>query len=125
MNDDRDLEGLNALVTGATSGIGRAAAQQLARHRAEVIVHGREARGTAVADAIADGGKARFAAADLSQGAGVDDLIQQAGPVEILVNNAGVVWTGPTAELDIATFDQLFATSIVLTLSWRILIAAC
>ena len=31
MNDDRDLEGLRALVTGATSGIGRAAAQQLAR----------------------------------------------------------------------------------------------
>ncbi len=117
MNDDRDLEGLNAVVTGATSGTGRPTAQQLAQHRAEVIVHGREARGTAVADAITDGGKARFVAADLSQGAGVDDLIQQAGPVDILVNNAEVVWTRPTAELDMAPFDQLFATSIVLTLS--------
>jgi NAD(P)-dependent dehydrogenase (short-subunit alcohol dehydrogenase family) len=68
MKDDRDLKGLRALVTGATSGIGRAAAQQLAQHGAEVIVHGREARGRAVADAInADGGKARFVAADLSR----------------------------------------------------------
>ncbi len=75
MNNDRDLDGLRALVTGATSGIGMAAAQQLARHGAEVIVHDREAHGTAVA--------------------------------------------GPTAELDMATFDQLFATSIVPTLSWR------
>ena len=47
----------------------------------------------------------------------MDDLIQQAGPVDILVNNAEAVWTRPTAELDMAPFDQLFATSIVLTLS--------
>ena len=125
MNDDRDLEGLRALVTGVTSGIRRAAAQQLARHGAEVIVHGREARGTAVADAInADGGKAASSRL-ISAGRRADDLVQQADPVDILVNNAGVVWSGPTAELDMATFDQLFATSIVLTLSWRILIAAC
>lgn len=68
MNEEQDLEGLSALVTGATSGIGQAAARQLARHGAEVIVHGRDLiRGQAVVDAItADGGKARFAAADLS-----------------------------------------------------------
>ena len=42
-SEQRDLEGVSALVTGATSGIGRAAAEELARHGAEVIVHGRDA----------------------------------------------------------------------------------
>jgi NAD(P)-dependent dehydrogenase (short-subunit alcohol dehydrogenase family) len=114
MYEQRALEGLSALVTGATSGIGQAAAEELARHGAEVIVHGRNAaRGAAVVDAItAEGGKARFAAADLSQPAGVDDLAQQAGPVEILVNNAGTSWFGPTADLDVATFDQLFVANV-------------
>ena len=43
MNQQRDLEGIGALVTGASSGIGRAAAEELGRHGAEVIVHGRDA----------------------------------------------------------------------------------
>ena len=65
-------------------------------------MHGREARGTAVADAInADGGKARFVAADLSRTSGQTIWSSRAGPVDILVNNAGVVWTGPTTELEI------------------------
>jgi NAD(P)-dependent dehydrogenase (short-subunit alcohol dehydrogenase family) len=64
MDGQRDLEGLGALVTGATSGIGQAAAEELARHGAEVIVHGRDAvRGAAVVATITGaGGKARFAA---------------------------------------------------------------
>ena len=114
MNEQRDLEGISALVTGATSGIGRAAAEELGRHGAEVIVHGRDAdRGSAVVDAItAEGGKARFVAADLSHPDGVDDLVQQAGAVDVLVNNAGFSWNGPTAELDVATFDRLFAANV-------------
>ena len=114
MNGRRDLEGLNALVTGATSGIGKAAAEELARHGAEVIVHGRDAsRGGAVVDAIAgEGGEARFIAADLSQPAGLDDLVDQAGVVDVLVNNAGFSWFGPTADLDVATFDALFAANV-------------
>ena len=39
MNDQQDLEGLSALVTGATSGIGKAAAEELGRHGAEIVVH--------------------------------------------------------------------------------------
>jgi NAD(P)-dependent dehydrogenase (short-subunit alcohol dehydrogenase family) len=114
MDKQRDLEGLSALVTGATSGIGRAAACELGRHGAEVIVHGRDvARGGAVVDAItAGGGKARFAAADLSEQGQLDELVDQAGPVDVLVNNAGISWSGPTAELDVATFDRLFTSNV-------------
>src|ERR1700734_192988 len=114
MSEQRDLEGLSALVTGATSGIGRAAAEELGRHGAEVIVHGRDsARGGPVVDGFAaDGGKARFVAADIPEPAGLDDLIQQAGTVDVLVSNAGLAWFGPTPELDVATFDRLFAANV-------------
>jgi NAD(P)-dependent dehydrogenase (short-subunit alcohol dehydrogenase family) len=114
MNGQRDLEGLSALVTGATSGIGKAAAEELGRQGAEVIVHGRDAgRGEAVVDAItAEGGKARFVAADLSDPAEVEDVVQQVGAVDILVNNAGFSWFGPTDDLDVATFDGLFAANV-------------
>jgi len=57
MNKQRDLEGLTALVTGATSGIGRGAAYALGRHGAEVVVDGRDVtRGGAVVDAVAADG---------------------------------------------------------------------
>jgi NAD(P)-dependent dehydrogenase (short-subunit alcohol dehydrogenase family) len=114
MNSEQDLEGLSALVTGATSGIGKAAAEELGRHGAEVVVHGRDAdRGSAVAGTItAEGGKARFVAADLTDPAQLDHLADQAGAVDVLVNNAGFSWFGPTAELDVATFDRLFAANV-------------
>ena len=114
MNGQRDLEGLSALVAGATPGIGKAAAEELGRHGAEIVVHGRDAdRGSAVAGTItAAGGKARFVAADLTDPAQVDQLVDQAGAVDVLVNNAGFSWFGPTAELDVATFDRLFAANV-------------
>jgi len=114
MDEQRDLEGVSALVTGATSGIGRAAAEELARHGAEVIVHGRDAgRGAGVVDRItAEGGKARFVAADLSDPAQLDDLAGQASGVDVLVNNAGVSWFGPTGELGVPAFDRLFVANV-------------
>jgi len=114
MNEQRDLEGLSALVTGATSGIGRAATEQLAQHGADVIVHGRDAeRGAEVVGAItADGGQARFAAANLGDPAELNNLAGQAADVDILVNNAGFSWFGPTEEIDVATFDQLMTDNV-------------
>ena len=114
MNEQRDLDGIVALVTGATSGIGRAAAEELGRHGAEIVVHGRDpGRGSGVVDTItAQGSKARFVAADLSDPVQLDHLVEQAGAVDVLVNNAGFSWFGPTADLDVATFDRLFAANV-------------
>ena len=110
----RDLQDQKALVTGATSGLGRAIALQLARDGAEVVVHGRdEARGAQTVEAIrADGGHARFVAADLTDPASIPRLAEAAGEIDILVNNAGFSAWGPTAGFDMATFDALFASNV-------------
>jgi NAD(P)-dependent dehydrogenase (short-subunit alcohol dehydrogenase family) len=114
VNGQRDLEGISALVTGATSGIGQAAAEELGRHGAEVVVHGRDpGRGQTVVDTItAEGGKARFVAADLSDPAQLNNLAEQAGTVDVLVSNAGISWFGPAADLTVETFDRLFAANV-------------
>src|SRR5882757_5478665 len=102
-----NLEGERALVTGATSGIGRAIALQLARDGAEVVVHGRDAaRGAETVDAIISaGGKASFVAADLSDAADVRRLANEVGDVDILINNAGIALFAPTAEFEVSAFD--------------------
>ena len=105
-----DLAGKTALVTGATSGIGKAAALKLAEHGATVLVHGRDAgRGVSVVEQIElTGGHARFVGADLSDPADVARLAVDVGTIDILVNNAGSSWFGPSSELDVATYDRLF-----------------
>jgi NAD(P)-dependent dehydrogenase (short-subunit alcohol dehydrogenase family) len=110
----RDLEGKVALVTGATSGIGKAAAVQLAAQGAIVIVHGRDAtRGAAVvAEIVNGGGSARFVSADLGESAEALLLAEEVGDVDILVNNAGFAWFGPSEKLAVNTLDQLFAANV-------------
>jgi NAD(P)-dependent dehydrogenase (short-subunit alcohol dehydrogenase family) len=85
-----------------------------ARAAPYALARGRDvARGGAVVDAIsAEGGKARFVAADLSDPAQLGDLAEQDDTVDVLVNNAGFSWFGPTADLDVASFDRLFAANV-------------
>ncbi|WP_393101099.1 SDR family NAD(P)-dependent oxidoreductase [Streptomyces sp. LN325] len=101
------MSGLTALVTGATAGIGRAVALQLAHEGAEIVVHGRDQdRG---ADVVAEiekaGGTARFVQADLGDPADVERLAREAGDVDVLVNNAGVYKFLPTSEMTTELFD--------------------
>jgi NAD(P)-dependent dehydrogenase (short-subunit alcohol dehydrogenase family) len=111
---DPDLHPLKALVTGSTSGIGRAVALKLARDGFEVVVHGRDtARGVETVEEITrSGGRARFVLADLGDPAGVQRLAEDAGDIDVLVNNGGFSWFGPTADLDVDTFDALFASNV-------------
>ncbi len=86
MNQPSDTGPRVALVTGATSGIGRAVAVRLGQDGMTVIVHGRDAgRGEAVVKEIqATGSEARFLAADLGDAASVAGLAATAGPVDVL-----------------------------------------
>src|SRR6266853_1831594 len=109
-----DTHPSKALVTGATAGIGRAVALKLAGDGFEVIVHGRDAERGAhtIKEIERSGGQARFLPADLGNPGEIRRLAEQAGDIDVLVNNAGFSAWGPTADLDIATFDDMFAANV-------------
>jgi len=110
----RDLAGPKALVTGATSGLGRAIAFQLARDGAEVIVHGRDAaRGAQTVEEIhSQGGSARYVGTDFGDATSIAGFAQEVGDIDILVNNAGFSVWGPTESFALASFDAMFAANV-------------
>jgi NAD(P)-dependent dehydrogenase (short-subunit alcohol dehydrogenase family) len=112
------LDGRTALVTGSTSGIGRAVADLLAERGAHVIVSGRDAvRGGDAVGRIRDrGGRADFLPADLTTNAGTAGLAERAlgvtGRIDVLVNNAGVFTFGPTTATTEAGFDAVYTLNV-------------
>jgi NAD(P)-dependent dehydrogenase (short-subunit alcohol dehydrogenase family) len=106
-----ELTGQAALITGGTAGIGLACARLLAGAGATVIVAGRDRRrGEAAIGRIS--GSRRFIGADMSDSASVAALVEQAGDVDILVNNAASFPGALTVEQDITTFETTFATNV-------------
>src|SRR5246127_4234637 len=108
-----------ALITGATSGIGRAAADKLAQSGVHVMVVGRnlERGKKTIAEIRAAGGKADFIASDLRDAASARTVARKAielggGHVDILINNAGVFLFGSTHETTEESFDDVYALNV-------------
>ncbi len=113
------FEGLVALVTGATSGIGRATAIAYAREGARVVVAGRrEPEGQAVVDAIvADGGEALFVRTDVTRESEVIALIartlEQYGRLDVAFNNAGLLGPrAPMVDQQPADYERIFDANV-------------
>ena len=114
-----DLDGTVALVTGASSGIGEAAAQALAAQGAAVALVARRAErleklGGEIADA---GGTALPIEADVSEReqavAAVERTVEELGRLDILVNNAGVMLLGPIVEAPVEEWEQMVQVNLL------------
>lgn len=108
-----------ALITGGTSGIGRATANKLARLGVHVLVVGRnpERGEKAVAEIRAAGGKADFISSDLKDARSAREVARRAvelgnGHVDILINNAGIFPFGPTDKTTEEDFDQVYSLNV-------------
>ena len=108
-----------ALITGGTSGIGRAVADKLAQLGIHVLVVGRnrERGDKAVAEIRAVGGKADFISSELRDASTARAVAKRAvelagGYVDILINNAGIFPFGPTHEMTEEMFDNVYSLNV-------------
>jgi short-subunit dehydrogenase len=101
------LIGARVLVTGASSGIGAATARELARSGADLVLAGRDRRRL---DAVAAETGARAVAGDLMWD--VARLASRAGPVDVLVSNAGAGWAGPLTRMPGKAVERLAAVNL-------------
>jgi 3-oxoacyl-[acyl-carrier protein] reductase len=104
------LEGKTALVTGASRGIGRAIAEELAAAGASVVVGYRS--GEQEAEAVATAISGRAVQADVSDSASALALVEAAGDIDILVNNAGLTRDGLLARMSDDDWHTVLETNL-------------
>jgi 3-oxoacyl-[acyl-carrier protein] reductase len=104
------LEGKNALVTGASRGIGRAIAAELARAGASVVLSYRTGAEEAEALAAEIGGRA--VQADVSNSESARALVEDAGDLDVLVNNAGVTRDGLLVRMSDEDWETVIDTNL-------------
>ncbi len=112
------LKGKVAVITGSTSGIGRAGAIAFAQEGASVVVSGRnKERGGEVVELIEkQGGKARFIAADVMASGDIERLVKETvealGRLDIFWHNAGIVGPDDIETISLETYDKMMATHL-------------
>lgn len=108
------LEGRIALITGSSQGIGLALAKGLAEEGARVVLNGRdEAKLAAAAEQLPGGATAVFDVTDQpAVEAGVATVERDIGPIDILINNAGMQFRTPLEDFPADKWRQLFETNV-------------
>ncbi len=116
---DRELEGKNALVTGGSRGIGRAICLKLAQKGASVFINftsNEEAAKEVLSRIEASGGKAFLCPFDVSDKDAVKEaisaVVKEHGPIQILVNNAGITRDGLLARMKEQDWDQVINVNL-------------
>ncbi|WP_342049967.1 MULTISPECIES: SDR family NAD(P)-dependent oxidoreductase [unclassified Cupriavidus] len=107
------LRGKRALVTGASSGLGAHFAQRLAAQGAEVVLAARRVDALEhVARQLEPYGKAQCVALDVTDAASRAAMVEAAGPIDILINNAGLVREGAALRHTEADWDLVIDTNL-------------